>query len=101
VPRLQACVVIEQVAAEHRLFNDFNGTADRKIELAVSTPLIDGDFSKSIRVLVPESRARGRSLKVLARSNSTRHDQACAARRNDRCKQSRADRPASLSVGAS
>jgi hypothetical protein len=28
------------------LFNDFDGTANRKIELAVSAPLIDGDFSK-------------------------------------------------------
>jgi hypothetical protein len=44
--------------AEHRLFNNFNGTADRKIELAVSAPLIDGDFSKPIRIFVPEGRAR-------------------------------------------
>ena len=30
--------------------HDFNGTADRKIELSVSAPLIDGDFGKSVRV---------------------------------------------------
>jgi hypothetical protein len=30
------------------LFNDFDGTANRKIELAVSAPLIDGDFGKSL-----------------------------------------------------
>ena len=30
--------------------HDFNGTADRKIALSVSAPLIDGDFGKSVKV---------------------------------------------------
>ena len=41
-----------------RLFNDFDRSANRKTELAVSAPLIDGDFGKPVRILVPEGRAR-------------------------------------------
>jgi hypothetical protein len=39
------------------LFTDFNGTANRETEFAVGTPLIDGDFSKPVRILVPKGRA--------------------------------------------
>ena len=58
--------------AEHGLFNDFDGTADRKIELAVSAPLIDGDFGKSVRLEFSYQKAvpGGRSLQVPARSNT-------------------------------
>jgi hypothetical protein len=37
---------------------DLDRTANRKTKLAVGTPLIDGDFGKAVRVLVPQSRAR-------------------------------------------
>ena len=56
--RLQACVVIEKVVADSAHSTISSGTANRKIELAVSSALIDGDFGKSVRVLVPECRAR-------------------------------------------
>src|SRR5262249_2092446 len=40
------------------LRDDLDRTANRETQLAVRAPLIDGDFSKSVGILVPESRAR-------------------------------------------
>ena len=37
---------------------DFDRCANRETELAVGAPLIYGDFSKPVRILVPEGRTR-------------------------------------------
>src|SRR5262249_41680154 len=58
--------------------DNFNGNTDRKTELAVRAPLIDGDFGKSVGVLIPEGRAwlplaeRPRALQ-----NPCRDDESC------------------------
>src|SRR6516162_9364357 len=38
--------------------NNFDGITDRKTELVVRALLIDGDFGKSVGILIPESHAR-------------------------------------------
>src|SRR5262245_34566609 len=73
--------------ARHCLFNNFDGTANRKIKLTVSATLIDSDFCKSVRVLVPECGARRPITEgPRALQQSTCHDQPCVARQHDRPK---------------
>jgi hypothetical protein len=40
--------------ARRRSRDDLNANADRQTEIAVPTSLIDGDFGKPIRILVPQ-----------------------------------------------
>jgi len=56
--------------------DDFDRNANRKTELTVRAPLIDGDFGEPVRILVPEGHA-GRSIAKSPRAlqHSTRHDQ--------------------------
>ena len=42
---------------------DFDRCANRETELAVGAPLIYGNFSKPVRILVPE----GRALRLIAK----------------------------------
>jgi len=46
----------EQIRPHSR--DDLDRCADRNAEIAVRAPLIDGDFGKSVRILVPEGHAR-------------------------------------------
>jgi hypothetical protein len=41
--------------------DDLNGTANGESKLAICAPLIDGDFGKSVGILVPKG-AAGRSI---------------------------------------
>ena len=41
-----------------------------KTEHAVRSPLIDGDFGKTVRILIPKAVPNGRSLKVLAHAST-------------------------------
>jgi hypothetical protein len=52
------------------LRDDLDRNANRETKVAVRAPLINGDFGEPVRILVPEGRAGGRSLKVLARRNA-------------------------------
>lgn len=78
-----------------------------KTELAVRAPLVDGDFGKPVRILIPKAATGGRTLKVLARSNTQSATVSLALGgsmaalspvmhyRNGRRKRSRRGRPAS------
>jgi hypothetical protein len=56
--------------ARRRSRDDLNANADRKTEIAVRASLIDGAFGKPIRISYQKAASGGRSLKVLARSNT-------------------------------
>jgi hypothetical protein len=41
-----------------RSSDDLDRAADRKAKIAVRAPAIDGDLGKTVRILIPERRAR-------------------------------------------
>jgi hypothetical protein len=58
--------------------DDLNANADRKTEIAVRAPLIDGDFGKPIRILVPEGSTRRQIAEgPRALQHSTGHGKPC------------------------
>src|SRR5215472_5471661 len=61
--------------------DNFDGNTDRKTELAVRAPLIDGDFGKPVGILIPESRARlSITERVRALQNPSRNQKSCGTR---------------------
>ena len=65
--------------------DDLDGNADREAEIVVRAPLIDRDFGKPVRILVPEGRVwRPIAEGSRALQRPTRHGKPCAGRQHSR-----------------
>jgi len=78
MPGEQTCPLGAAIAVRYRFLcfdaaasNDgFDPNANRQAEVLVRAPLIDGNFNKSVRILIPEGRTRWPIAQGSARSNT-------------------------------